>query len=60
MLGGAAYLIIFAFLERRMRGKNFGFTELPLSVSVGGLVCTATWLNDGLLSCFTARDVVGT
>lgn len=59
-MGDAANVPVFASLVRRMRGKNFGFAELPLSISVGGLVCTATWLNDGLMTCLTSRDVVGT
>lgn len=44
-----------------IRGKNFGATPYPLSIAVAGLTCTqATWLNDGLITCVTAKDIVGT
>lgn len=42
-------------------GKNFGFdSSLPVSITIGNISCLSpTWLNDGLVTCASVRDVVG-
>ena len=41
-------------------GHNFGPTNSPVSVTIGGIPCLgASWYNDALLKCTTQSDTVG-